>query len=307
MSSNHIKQSEKRYLFFYTMFLALKSIFLLTLIALQARGNENSDCNHSGRSESYLDAAAQGLPKKTQIPANGLRRGRVLSGGRNNSGIFTIWPRSRLTNGRPLEVFCDMDTDGGGWTVIQRRGDFDRPKEFFFKDWASYKQGFENDNIYALTNQRLYSIRFDFQAVDGEKRYALYDIFWIDDERSKYAINIKDYSGNAGDSMNSIHDNQKFSTKDQDNDSHKDHHCALTYKGGWWYNACHDSNLNGLYHRGPHESNADGVNWKSFKGHKESLLISEMKTRPKEVCRKQTHLGFESPIWCRSDWSVKAL
>ncbi|XP_055950089.1 techylectin-like protein [Argiope bruennichi] len=295
------------------MFLALKSIFLLTLIALQARGNENSDCNHSGRSESYLDAAVDmigkakiflptcpTLPNKTEFQPMDCEE--LLSGGRNNSGIFTIWPRSRLTNGRPLEVFCDMDTDGGGWTVIQRRGDFDRPKEFFFKDWASYKQGFGdvakdfwlgNDNIYALTNQRLYSIRFDFQAVDGEKRYALYDIFWIDDERSKYAINIKDYSGNAGDSMNSIHDNQKFSTKDQDNDSHKDHHCALTYKGGWWYNACHDSNLNGLYHRGPHESNADGVNWKSFKGHKESLLISEMKTRPKNF-RSQLHL-VETP------------
>ncbi|GIY39825.1 hypothetical protein CEXT_653051, partial [Caerostris extrusa] len=37
-------------------------------------------------------------------------------------------------------------------------------------------------NIYALSSQRLYSIRFDLRAVDGEKEYALYETFWIDDE-----------------------------------------------------------------------------------------------------------------------------
>ncbi|GBN35406.1 hypothetical protein AVEN_195946-1, partial [Araneus ventricosus] len=55
-----------------------------------------------------------------------------------------------------------------------------------------------NDNIFALTNQRLYSIRFDLKAVDGEKRHALYDTFWIDDENNKYTLHIKDYSGDAG-------------------------------------------------------------------------------------------------------------
>ncbi|GFS78613.1 techylectin-5A, partial [Nephila pilipes] len=139
-----------------------------------------------------------------------------------------------------------------------------------------------NDNIFALTNQRLYSIRFDLKAVDGERRYALYDTFWIDDEDHKYTSHISDYSGNAGESMLEKHDNRKFSTKDQDNDDHKENSCAQTYKGGWWYGACHNANLNGLYLRGPHESWANGVNWKTFKGHKESLDSTEMKIRPKK-------------------------
>ncbi|GFU33791.1 fibrinogen C-terminal domain-containing protein, partial [Nephila pilipes] len=55
-----------------------------------------------------------------------------------------------------------------------------------------------NDNIFAITNQRLYSIRFDLKAVDSVKRYALYDTFWIDDENNYYTIHIKDYTGDAG-------------------------------------------------------------------------------------------------------------
>ncbi|GIX68242.1 hypothetical protein CEXT_170511 [Caerostris extrusa] len=57
----------------------------------------------------------------------------------------------------------------------------------------------------------------------GEKRYALYETFWIDDESHKYTLHIQEYSGDAGDSMISDHNNMKFSTKDQDNDDRKEH------------------------------------------------------------------------------------
>ncbi|GIX75739.1 techylectin-5A [Caerostris extrusa] len=221
----------------------------------------------------------------------------VLRSGRNTSGVYSVWPRSRVSGSGPLDVYCDMDTEGGGWTVVQRRGDFSRPKDFFFQDWEAYRAGFGdiekdfwlgNDNLFALTNQRLNSIRFDLKAVDGEKRFALYDSFWIDDENNNYTIHIKGYSGDAGDSMNVKHDNQRFSTKDRDNDNLKDASCSQAYKGGWWYNACHDSNLNGRYLRGVHETHADGVNWKLFRGHKESLDTSEMKIRPQAFRRTKT-------------------
>ena len=71
-----------------------------------------------------------------------------------------------------------------------------------------------------------------------------------------------------------------FTTKDQDNDNHKSHNCANEFKGAWWYERCHHSNLNGLYLRGNHSSYANGVNWKDWKGYHYSLMRTEMKIRP---------------------------
>ena len=75
------------------------------------------------------------------------------------------------------------------------------------------------------------------------------------------------------------HNGMKFTTKDVDNDF-SEKNCAETFKGAWWYNACHYSNLNGHYLAGRTRSYADGVNWYHFKGHYYSLKTSEMKVRP---------------------------
>ncbi|CAL1292437.1 unnamed protein product [Larinioides sclopetarius] len=281
------------------MFHSLNFVFLLIFAIAQAFGNETSALNHSEVSMILLEVATDLIARaKLNIPvcsnpSSGSKPvdcEEVLQNGQVETGIYTVWPRSRIHEYKPLQVYCDMHTDGGGWTVIQRRGDFGRSKDYFFKDWESYKKGFGdidkdfwlgNDNIFALTNQRLYSILFDLKDVDGEEGYALYDTFWIDDEDHMYNLHIKDYRGNAGDSMVPYHDNSKFSTKDKDNDKQKDQNCALSYKGGWWYKSCHQSNLNGLYLKGHHESFADGVNWKSWKHYNESLEFTEMKIRPK--------------------------
>lgn len=78
----------------------------------------------------------------------------------------------------------------------------------------------------------------------------------------------------TGDSLTSHHGSQ-FRTKDRDNSMS----CAATFKGGWWYKTCHDSNLNGQYLNGSHQSFADGINWKAWHGYYYSLKATEMKIR----------------------------
>jgi len=84
--------------------------------------------------------------------------------------------------------------------------------------------------------------------------------------------------GTAGDSL-SYHGGQPFTTRDQDNDNfHRN--CAGIRHGAWWYNACHVSNLNGIYRHANPSPVSDGVNWKNWKGKTYSLKWTEMKIGP---------------------------
>ena len=182
----------------------------------------------------------------------------------------------------PFYVYCDMETDGGGWTVFQRRVN---GSQDFYLDWNDYVQGFGDLNvefwlglskIHRLTRIST-NLRIDLADFDGDIRVAKYQ-FQVGDSDSKYTVKVSAYSGNAGDSLTD-HNGRPFSTKDRDNDADSKRHCAQQFKGAWWYKSCHKSNLNGLYLSGNHASFADGVNWKDWKGYHYSLKVSEMKVR----------------------------
>ncbi|CAH3133386.1 unnamed protein product [Pocillopora meandrina] len=102
-------------------------------------------------------------------------------------------------------------------------------------------------------------------------------------EKDKYKLILVRLilSGNSGDSL-AFHRGMPFTTRDQENNDHVDHNCAIKFKGAWWYRGCHRSNLNCLYLRGYHSSSGDGVNWFQWKGYHYSLKRTEMKIRPKD-------------------------
>ncbi|XP_064380120.1 ficolin-2-like [Dromaius novaehollandiae] len=208
-----------------------------------------------------------------------LHKGKILS------GWYTIYPQGC----NATMVFCDMDTDGGGWIgslqVFQRRLD---GSVNFLRDWNSYKRGFGNqltefwlgnDNIHFLTSLETCELRIDLGDFENNYYFAKYASFRVLGESEKYKLVLGDYlGGNAGDSF-SYHKDMPFSTTDQDNDM-SSFNCATAYKGAWWYNDCHYSNLNGMYWLGVHGSYADGINWKTGKEYHYSHKRTEMKFRP---------------------------
>ena len=52
--------------------------------------------------------------------------------GFTSSGVYRIAPSPKVW----FEVWCDQETDGGGWTVIQRRLN---GEVSFDRDWKTYK------------------------------------------------------------------------------------------------------------------------------------------------------------------------
>lgn len=204
------------------------------------------------------------------------------------SGLYLV----HLNSDKAVEVFCDQETDDGGWTVIQRRLN---GRTNFYRDWTSYKEGFGNpyrefwlgnDNIYLLTWQAEYpegsELRVDMEDWLHREHFAKYGAFSIDNEEQKYQLHVNSFSG-SGDISDSLsyHNGKMFSTYDADNDENSGQ-CAKSFSGAWWYRSCHYSNLNGLYQWVGETQNADGVVWNSGKGPVIFLKFTEMKVRRKE-------------------------
>ncbi|XP_054992743.1 fibrinogen C domain-containing protein 1 [Sorex araneus] len=210
----------------------------------------------------------------------------VLLGGQQEDGVYSVFPTHYPAG---FQVYCDMRTDGGGWTVFQRRQD---GSVNFFRGWEAYRDGFGKltgehwlglRRIHALTTQATYELHVDLEDFDNGTAFAHYrsfgvGLFSVDPEEDGYPLTVADYSGTAGDSLLK-HSGMRFTTKDRDSD-HSENNCAAFYRGAWWYRNCHTSNLNGQYLRGAHTSYADGVEWSSWTGWQYSLKFSEMKIRP---------------------------
>lgn len=79
----------------------------------------------------------------------------------------------------------------------------------------------------------------------------------------------------------SYNNGMMFSTKDSDNDKWGSN-CAASYGNGWWFNACHHSNLNGIYHKKLTHT-AAGMTWLHWVNTNswETLKSSKMMIKPK--------------------------
>ncbi|XP_032435859.1 angiopoietin-1 [Xiphophorus hellerii] len=206
----------------------------------------------------------------------------LYKAGFHKNSVYTIQINPQETK----KVYCNMEAAGGGWTVVQRRED---GSQDFQRTWKEYKLGFGsllaehwlgNEHIYQLTSRRQNVLRIELTDWDGHQAFSLYDRFQIGNEKQNYRLFLKSHSGTAGKQSSLVIHGADFSTKDQDNDNCSCK-CALMLTGGWWFDACGPSNLNGLYFsRGQHLGKLNGIKWHYFKGPSYSLRGTAMMIRP---------------------------
>ncbi|XP_068961172.1 fibrinogen beta chain isoform X3 [Petaurus breviceps papuanus] len=210
----------------------------------------------------------------------------IIRKGGDTSEMYLIQPDSSI---KPYRVYCDMKTENGGWTVIQKRQD---GSVDFGRKWDAYRKGFGNiatnedtkkycglpgeywlgnDKISQLTKMGPTELLIEMEDWKGDKVKAHYGGFTVQKEDNKYQLSVSKYKGTAGNALMdgasqlvgenrtmTIHNGMFFSTYDRDNDgwatADSSKQCSKEDGGGWWYNRCHSANPNGRYYWGGHYS-----------------------------------------------------
>ncbi|XP_072019093.1 uncharacterized protein [Amphiura filiformis] len=209
------------------------------------------------------------------------------------SGIYSITPNQ----GSSYNVYCEMETEFGGWTVFQKR--FDGSVDFYrgWLAWNDYKEGFGSldgefwlglERLHLLTSSsgKSWELMIKLEDFNNDTAYEIYQPFSIGNEASNYTLYVGSYYiGNAGNSLSS-NNRRHFTTYNRDNDNWSSSNCARSRQGAWWYGRtyyyhddCSYSNLNGRY-LGPTGNDLTGMYWYDWKRSYRSLKASTMMMRP---------------------------
>ncbi len=172
----------------------------------------------------------------------------------STDGLYTIDPDSYGTN-EPFECYCDMTTDGGGWTLVllSNSSVAGCPRPYWTEvvnnvnlngtisaDITSFDLflGVKNWNLLGTT------ARLDMGASPTTLSHRAYYDFSLD-EANNYALSMSNESvtifteGTSSPGMYTYHNGIPLSTRDADYDASGSNNCStLYYESAWWYNNC---------------------------------------------------------------------
>ena len=87
----------------------------------------------------------------------------------------------RFGYGRHSRVRLRARCRRGGWVVVQSRGPFENPPDFFDRDWVDYHRGFGDEegeywmglaNLQMMTAHGTHELRVELVDADGNLSYA---------------------------------------------------------------------------------------------------------------------------------------
>ncbi|XP_052453738.1 uncharacterized protein fgl2b [Carassius gibelio] len=258
----------------------------------------DSDCNTTSTQRSTTQTRPPVDSGREKGPAQDCAD-YIMKSRRN--GVYSVMPQPKSSM---FPVFCDMESSGGGWTLIQHRFD---GSTSFNHTWDEYKNGFGkligefwlgNDKIHLLTKAKNMSLRIEIEDFAGIKEYAHYDHFYVANESQQYRLSIGGYSGTAGNAMQFSkkynHDQKLFTTPDRDNDHYPSGNCGAYYSSGWWFDACMSANLNGRYYQSKYKGLRNGIFWGTWHNitmeyyptnDRQSFKTVKMMIRPKNYAK----------------------
>uniref|UniRef100_A0A8C7E594 Angiopoietin like 3 n=1 Tax=Naja naja TaxID=35670 RepID=A0A8C7E594_NAJNA len=193
----------------------------------------------------------------------------IYNAGERSNGIYSIKPNGS----KAFNVYCEMEGENP-WTIIQKRSD---GSVDFNQTWERYIDGFGNldgefwlglQKIYSIVDQADYILRIELEDWKANKRFIEYT-FKMGGPNRDYALFLSRITGNI---PNALPEQKeiKFATKDHSNSTERKLNCTESDSGGWWYNVCEETNLNGKYIRssskGKLERKKRGLYWKPQKG-----------------------------------------